>query len=102
MYSILKTTTRIPTWMKMEIDAIHRVYFDSHAPQLYWPKALRAFLKKLIETAVSTLGNEIFSFVDDLDTVIQLLDEPTSVYMTVKRRNSIREAIFICQTVVLI
>ena len=28
--NILKATTRIPSWMKMEIDAVHRVYFDSH------------------------------------------------------------------------
>jgi hypothetical protein len=79
--------------MKMEIDAVHRVYFDSHPPKLYWPKALRAFLKNLIETAMSTLGKEYFSSVDDLDQVILKLNEPTSMYITAKNRNPIREAI---------
>lgn len=91
--NILKATTRIPSWMKMEIDAVYRVYFDSHPPKLYWPKPLRAFLKNLIETAISTLGKEFFSSVDDLEQVLLKLNEPTSMYITARNRNSIREAI---------
>lgn len=85
--------TRIPTWMEMEIDAIRSQYFDSRMPKLYWPKLIRAFLKELIDAAIVSLGEEAFISVDDLEKVTKQLNEPTSVYIPVKHRNTIKEAI---------
>ena len=50
--NIQKVKTRIPTWMEMEINAIHREYFDVHTPKLYWPKPVREFLKEPFNTAI--------------------------------------------------
>jgi hypothetical protein len=85
--------TRIPTWMEMEIDSIHRIYFDLPLSERYWPKIIRVFLKDLIETAIKNLGKETFSSTADLDKVTKQLNEPTSVYITVKHRNIVKEAI---------